>query len=77
VKNNYLGANTGSAYCTYGGYSSGQASDHIIYMNNVFERGTNSKCAQYGPVTNYNKTGTGNLWAGNVWDDGTAVAPEM
>jgi hypothetical protein len=75
VKDNFLGANTGAAYCTYGGYNSGQASDHIIYTGNTFERGTNHKCAQYGPVTSFDSGGTGNVWTNNNWDDGTAVKP--
>jgi hypothetical protein len=44
------------------------------FTNNVFQRGTNKKCGDYGAVTSFNSSGTGNVWSGNVWDDGTAVA---
>jgi hypothetical protein len=74
IKNNYLGANTGSAFCTYGSAGFEYPADHIVYMGNVFQRGTNNKCADYGPVTNFDKAATGNVWSGNVWDDGTPVA---
>ena len=47
------------------------------FTNNVFQRGANRKCGSYGPVTSFNKNGTGNVWSGNVWDDGTSVASAM
>jgi hypothetical protein len=73
IKNNLLGGNPGSAYCTYGGAGMPYPASHIIYMNNVFERGTNNNCADYGPVTNFDVSAPGNVWSGNVWDDGTPV----
>jgi hypothetical protein len=50
IQNNMLGANMGSAFCTYGGEKSTSAtphSDHIVYQDNVFQRGSNSQCAAY------------------------------
>ena len=79
VQNNLFGANIGSAYCTFGGEKSTSqypSSDHIVYRDNVFQRGTNGKCAAYGPVTDFNVNGTGNQWINNKWDDGTVVDPE-
>ena len=47
------------------------------FTNNVFQRGGNSKCGSYGPVTSYAATRSGNVWSGNVWDNGGAVAGVM
>lgn len=74
IQGNYLGANTGSAYCTYGSAGFEHPADHIVYRDNVFARGTNGKCAAFGPVTNFDPAAPGNVWTGNVWDDGTPVA---
>jgi hypothetical protein len=79
IENNLLGANAGSAYCTYGGEKSTSPyphADHVVYKNNVFQRGENRKCADYGPVTGFNVNGVGNQWLNNTWDDGTPVPPE-
>lgn len=79
VHNNYLGANTGSAFCTYGGErpdSPYPHADHVTYQDNVFQHGTNRLCAAYGPVNAFNVDGTGNVWINNTWDDdGTVVPP--
>jgi hypothetical protein len=78
IENNLLGANTGSAYCTFGGEKSTSPyphSDHVVYRNNVFERGTNGRCADYGPVTFFNINNPGNEWVNNRWDSGELVAP--
>lgn len=78
IQNNLLGANTGSAYCTFGGEKSTSPyphADHIVYRDNVFQRGTNSRCADYGPVTDFNPSGVGNQWINNLWDDGSPVSP--
>jgi PKD repeat protein len=79
VFNNYLRANPDSAFCTYGGEKSTSPyphADHVTYENNVFERGPNGICAAYGPVTDFEVTGTGNQWINNTWaDDNTAVPP--
>jgi hypothetical protein len=82
VDHNLLGANIHSAFCTYGGdrhdgngYPYG---NHIVYTNNVFQRGSNNLCAGYGPVAGYgigNPDNVGNVWTGNVWDNGGAVDP--
>jgi hypothetical protein len=75
IQNNLLGANTGSAYCTYGGARVENPADHIIYRDNVFQRGTNGRCADYGPVTSFDSNAVGNVWSNNLYDDGTVVAP--
>lgn len=74
VRNNYLGANVGSAYCTYGGAGMEFPATNIVYRDNVFQRGTNRKCAAYGPVTNFDSSASGNVWSNNRYDDGTVVS---
>jgi len=79
AEDNFLGANTGSSYCIYGGDSSTKPyphANHVVIRNNTFERGTNGKCGMYGPVTGFNSNGTGNIWTGNKWRGGGSVAPE-
>jgi len=74
VDSNLLMASTGLSYCTYGGNLK-LGSDHVVYRNNVFERGSNGKCGAYGPVTGFNINGIGNEWTNNVWDDGSPLRP--
>jgi hypothetical protein len=73
ITKNFLGANIAGAYCLYGG---DRPPDYLAtFMTityNVFARGTNGKCDEYGPVTATN-TGSTNVWSGNVWEDGTTV----
>jgi hypothetical protein len=73
IKDNFLGANAGAAFCTFGGAKQSYPATHIVYTGNVFERGSNNKCADYGPVTFFDSGATGNLWSGNTWNDGAAV----
>lgn len=80
VRNNLMGANTGSAYCTFGGDVSNKQFPHannVVYEDNVFVRGSNGKCGAYGPVSNFNIDGPGNKWINNTWQDGTPVQPAM
>ena len=86
VKNNTIDGNLfiaspRSGFCAYGGATpdkpySGDPTNatNQKFTNNVFQRGGNRKCGSYGPVTNFDKNRTGNVWSGNIWDDGTAVA---
>jgi hypothetical protein len=77
VENNLFKANASSiSYCAYGGYQPSKpypVSTYITFRNNVFERGVNGKCGAYGAVTSFLPSATGNLWTGNVWDDGSAL----
>jgi hypothetical protein len=75
VVNNYLGANPTAAFCTYGGAGMEYPATNVVYRDNVFARGSNSKCAAYGPVTNFDSSATGNVWVNNRWDDGSIVRP--
>ena len=85
VDRNLLVATQYAAFCLY------PSSDHpskpgiisgMIVTDNVFQRGSNRKCAYYGPVygwdTPNNNPGTdgyGNVWSGNMWDNGQPLDP--
>lgn len=82
INHNLLGANIHSAFCTYGGDRHDGLGfpygNHIVYTDNVFQRGSNNLCAGYGPVAGYgvgNPGNVGNVWTGNVWDNGGVVDP--
>jgi hypothetical protein len=88
VKNNLIQANlfvanpTGAAFCAYGGASAGKPysndptnATNIVFRDNVFQRGSNRNCAAYGPITDFAVGRSGNVWSGNVWDDGGTVNP--
>jgi hypothetical protein len=80
VSDNFLGANTGSSYCLYGGDATSKPFPHgnnIRVTDNIFERGRNAKCADYGPVSSFNVHGPGNVWENNRWSNGGKVTPEM
>jgi hypothetical protein len=79
----------GNGFCAYGGATGGKdySNDPLnatfqVFTNNVFQRGTDPgenglhQCGQYGPITSFDTTRTGNVWSGNRWDDGAAVPPE-
>ena len=84
---NLMVATTDVAYCLYPS-SGDRAADkpgivnQITVTDNVFQRGSNGKCGQYGPVygwnTPNNKPGTDgydNLWSSNEWDNGRRLGP--
>lgn len=76
IQHNLLGANLGSSYCTYAGEKSSSSTPHshnIVYQDNVFQRGTNGRCAAYGPVTGFGSKNAGNKWINNTWDDGAPL----
>jgi hypothetical protein len=77
VQNNLLGANDGISYCVYGGSSGGKpfsgGAQHVVVVDNVFQRGSNGKCGGHGPVTAFDPSRPGNRWSGNVWEGGGAV----
>lgn len=88
-ENNLLKAGPGS-YCLYAGHEPGKAFPNprgVKVTGNVFERGSNNKCASYGPATSF-LPGSGvypvghpkagqawsNVWSGNIWSNGGVVA---
>ncbi len=77
IESNLIKAGSGG-YCSYGGSSGGKpyssGAGNITYRNNVFERGSNGKCGVWGAITAFDPSRPGNVWTGNVWDDGALVA---
>ncbi|MDQ0559944.1 hypothetical protein QO004_001726 [Rhizobium mesoamericanum] len=68
---------TFGGFCTAFGYSAkkpyGINPTFIVVADNTWERGARGKCGIYGPTTSFPWDGKGNLWQGNVWDDGSAL----
>ena len=64
--------NTNGSYCFYasGGPQKSYTSNHIVFTNNHFGRSIYPKCGYYGPVAYWDVNAPGNVWNGNVWDDG-------
>ncbi|MGF1648005.1 MAG: hypothetical protein ACFCVF_13935 [Kineosporiaceae bacterium] len=77
IERNYFVASQANGYCVYGGTDPGKPYGRdvsgIRYLANVFERGGNGTCGYWGPVTSFDRSAPGNVWSGNVWDDGTPV----
>lgn len=66
------------SYCIYGGSTQGKPfpdANHIVVKDNIFKRGPSRKCGIYGPVTSFDSAAPGNVWSGNVWDDGSGNVP--
>jgi hypothetical protein len=76
--NNLLMASMDPAYCVYTGAEESSKAfptgTNLVWRNNVWQRGTNSKCATYGAVADW-RSGNGNIWCNNRWSDGTPVIP--
>ncbi|CAI9398624.1 DUF4082 domain-containing protein [Nocardioides sp. T2.26MG-1] len=80
IERNLFVANpTGISYCLHAGHNPGKpyGTDPrgVQVVDNVFQRGNNGRCGVWGAVTSFLEDGTGNVWSGNVWDDGTALRP--
>ena len=78
VQGNLFLPTTGGT-CAYGGSSLGKPfSDEaggIRFIDNVFQRGPTGKCGVWAPIMDFLGSLLGNVWEGNVWDDGTPVRP--
>jgi hypothetical protein len=84
IDHNLLAATTGG-FCAYGGSSQGKPyssqTNHIVYTNNVFKRGTNKSdkgtfiCGYYGAITDFDTAAPGNVWTNNKFDDGATLLP--
>ncbi|MGW3356286.1 hypothetical protein ACWDFL_12785 [Streptomyces bungoensis] len=62
----------GGAYALYGG---GAGATGITVTDNVFSTRYHRNSGRYGAVTAWNAGGTGNVWRGNRFSDGTPVTP--
>jgi hypothetical protein len=81
-RNLLVSNNIGTGFCAYGGGTNGKPysgdptnATNIKFTDNVFQRGGNGRCGTYGPVTDFITGRTGNVWSGNVWDNGASVPP--
>ncbi|MQY03469.1 right-handed parallel beta-helix repeat-containing protein [Actinomadura macrotermitis] len=72
VQQNYL---AGGGYTLYGGKGKHGRSSNIRVIGNVFSTRYHKKGGYYGPVTAFDPSGPGNLWRGNIWDNGKPVNP--
>jgi hypothetical protein len=59
----------GGCYVVYGGKGSHGTSSNIRITNNRFSRVYWANSGQYGPISDFDKTGSGNVLSGNYWDD--------
>jgi hypothetical protein len=83
VENNLIQGNlfliSTGAVCAYGGSSGGKPysddANNIRFIGNVFQRGANGRCASYGPIMDFDASEPGNIWSGNVWQNGGTVTP--
>jgi hypothetical protein len=57
----------GGGYPIYGGDSKGNSTSNIVIEDNEFGQLYYPRSGQFGPVTYFDPTGTGNVWSGNVW----------
>ncbi|MBS2966094.1 hypothetical protein KGA66_23820 [Actinocrinis puniceicyclus] len=69
IKDNWM---AGGAYALYAG---GATSARIVVSGNVFSDEYWPECGYYGAITYWNPSGSGNVWSGNTFRDGAAVAP--
>lgn len=82
VNRNLLMSGPAIAYCLYA-YSGGRTSTVVNQMtitDNVFQLGSTTKCASYGPTAGWDEpndnpgtSGYRNKWSGNTWNDGQAL----
>ncbi|QXJ21540.1 hypothetical protein AGRA3207_002401 [Actinomadura graeca] len=67
---------SGGGYALYGGKGRFGRSTNIKITRNVFSRAMFKKSGYFGPVTAFERSGTGNVWSGNIWaETGKAVQP--
>jgi hypothetical protein len=81
-RNLFMEGNSASAFCARGGGTGGKPysgdsrnATYQVYTDNIFQRGANGKCADYGPITDFISGRTGNVWSNNKYDNGTTVNP--
>jgi hypothetical protein len=80
VAGNLIPGSPHSAFCAYGGATSGKDysddstnATYIVFRDNVFGRGTTGKCAMYGPISDFAFGRTGNVWSNNRYEDGALI----
>lgn len=81
--NLFVSNNVGIYFCMYGGGTTGKPysndpdnATYIVVTNNVFQKGANGLCGVGYWVDSFLSGNTGNVWSGNILDDGTTAAPD-
>lgn len=69
VENNLL---AGGGYSLYAGAA---GSSNLRILDNVFSKRIWPNGGHWGPVAHWDAGGSGNMWQGNKWEDGTPVNP--
>ncbi|WP_147268693.1 DUF4082 domain-containing protein [Sphaerisporangium album] len=70
VEHNFL---AGGGYSLYAGAGSKGTSSNIKVIDNVFSKDVWPKGGYNGHVAYWDRNGSGNVWSGNVWEDGKAA----
>lgn len=83
IENNIFlgGGGGGSTVCAYGGSSGddgskpyGRYTNNVRFLNNVFVRGDSGHCGNLRAVMSFDPGRPGNVWSGNIWDDGSPIS---
>ncbi|MBB4698885.1 DUF4082 domain-containing protein [Sphaerisporangium siamense] len=70
VEGNFL---AGGGYSLYAGAGTKGTSSNIKVIDNVFSKDVWPKGGYNGHAAYWDKNGSGNVWSGNVWEDGKPV----
>ena len=83
ILHNLFEATSGGGTCAYGGSSAGKPfsrdAQRIEFVDNIFRRGSNPSdhgtliCGYYATVMDFDEHAPGNLFSGNLYDDGSPV----
>jgi hypothetical protein len=63
----------GGGYTIYGGEGEKGTTSNIVITDNRIARLFFPRGGYYGPVAHFDRSGSGNVWSGNVWDDSSAA----
>ena len=73
---------TPAGACAYGGSSGddgskpyGHLASNIVFIDNIFQRGSVNNCGFYFPITDFDDSRPGNQWTNNKWEDGAVLPP--
>lgn len=68
-----------AGYCAYGGSSDGKpysaGVNNVKFTNNIWERGSTGVCGIWGPIVAFDRNAPGNVWSGNMYDNGKIINP--
>ncbi|MFI7028335.1 hypothetical protein ACIBK1_06465 [Microbispora rosea] len=65
----------GGGWALYAGAGTKGTSSNVKVIDNVFSRQIWPKGGHAGPVAYWDHEGSGNVWQGNIWEDGGVVDP--